>query len=208
LQQHEQQGESHTAHASHFIPSDFLHLIQAEHIAPQQASVAYQQSLTCLVIHMSPPLASRMPEATRDVFQALQTAALQIGTVIRQHHGFIDACYAQALVAYFPGRPNDALQAARTLHQSSTEPLRIGIHMADTLLGIVDDGQRWHPVVLPDVRATAEYLAHLTQTYQTTILMSESVLGYLEDAEHAQGTRRDQVQIPGSPEPVTLFSIP
>jgi DNA-binding response OmpR family regulator len=205
FQQHERYEKTQTPGAERLIPHAFLDLIQPDQTSLIQSSAYRQQSVTVLAVWIRTPSQSSR-EALPDTFQSLQSATRQISPVIREHHGHIIACGAHRVVAMFPQSASHALQTARALQQVYDVNLSMGIHTAHTLLGLVDDGQHLHPVIVPDATAIAAHLARLAEGYQPPILISEAVLASLEDMARAQYQRCDAIHIPGYAETIPVFS--
>jgi two-component system sensor histidine kinase ChiS len=205
FQQHERYEKTQTPGAERLIPHAFLDLIQPDQTSLIQSSAYRQQSVTVLAVWIRTPSQSSR-EALPDTFQSLQSATRQISPVIREHHGHIIACGAHRVVAMFPQSASHALQTARALQQAYDVNLSMGIHTAHTLLGLVDDGQHLHPVIVPDATAIAAHLARLAEGYQPPILISEAVLASLEDMARAQYQRCDAIHIPGYAETIPVFS--
>jgi len=75
-----------------------------------------------------------------------------VSPVIRKHHGFIDKYIGDAIMALFPGKPDDAVQASIEIHQqlitfnqkrlkNKLQPIKIGIglHSGTLMLGTIGE---------------------------------------------------------------------
>jgi CheY-like chemotaxis protein len=206
FQQYERHEKPQPPGAERLIPHAFLHMLQPDQTSLIQSGTYRQQSVTVLAVWIRASSPSST-EALPDTFQSLQSTLKQISPVIREHHGHITACGTHRIIAMFPQAAAQALQTARVLQQAYAGNLSMGVHTAHMLLGLVDDGQHLHPVVVPDATAIAAHLARLAEGYQPSILISEAVLASLEDTARSQYHQCDALSLPGYAEAIPVFSI-
>jgi DNA-binding response OmpR family regulator len=202
----EQQVRERTATYERFVPQDILRLLQAEHLGTIQPGAYVQREVTTLLARLSPARDSSSMVPPHAAVQALQGMVAHAGADMRQQHGVIDTCYADALVALFPRQADDALHAARALLQQQDDIAAIGLHTAQVVLGVVGDDQRLHTVEVSYARTVAAHLAALAETHGASLLISAPTLAHLAEPEQAHWTQWDQVSLPGYADPVAIFA--
>jgi two-component system sensor histidine kinase ChiS len=140
--------------------------------------------------------------------------------IIREYQGFIDKYMGDAIMALFPGNPNNALQAAIamletlasynvTLQRLGQLPIHIGIglHTGMVMLGTVGEAERMEGTVISDAVNLASRLEGLTKLYGASILITESTLFDLDRPYQYQFRFLDKVKVKGKKEPVSVFEI-
>ena len=112
----------------------------------------------------------------------------RIGPVIREHHGYIDKFLGDGVLAVFPERPADAVQAVIALadeistynrhrRASGYAAIRVGygLHSGQVMLGTIGDRQRMDGTVISDAVNLASRLEGATKTFGAAALMSNIV---------------------------------
>ena len=132
---------------------------------------------------------------------------------------FIDRYTGDSVMGVFPGGASDALQAVRdtmsSLHAFNVERQKlgleairigIGLHIGSLRLGIVGEHQRRQGDIFADAVNVASRIEGLTKTFGTSVIVSDSLLRALENADVELPLRRTlgRVLVKGRLEPVTL----
>ena len=141
-----------------------------------------------------------------------------MGPVIQKNRGFVNQYLGDAIMAIFPGTPEEALQAAiemqRTLRTYNTkrrnqnrQPLKmgIGLHSGPLILGIIGDQKRMDAATIADAVNTASRIENLTKHYGTSILLSEDCLKKMKDRTAFHFRYLGKVQVKGKKEPFGLY---
>jgi adenylate cyclase len=141
----------------------------------------------------------------------------RMGPAIRKHHGFINQYLGDAVMAIFPEKPSDALEAAiemqlevQKLNQerilTNTPPIRIGIgiHTGPLIMGITGDENRMDAATISDAVNTASRLESITKQYKTDILISEACLFQIEKEKYHL-RYLGPVQLKGKKEPLNIY---
>jgi adenylate cyclase len=141
----------------------------------------------------------------------------RMGPAIRKHNGFINQYLGDAIMAIFPEKPSDALEAAIEMQSevqklneeglaTNTHPIRIGIgiHTGPLIMGITGDENRMDAATISDAVNTASRLESITKQYKTSILISEACLLQIE--RHNYHLRYlGLVQLKGKKEPLNIY---
>ena len=143
-----------------------------------------------------------------------------MGPCIRKHNGFIDKYIGDAIMALFPEKPSDAIDASiemlEELHQLNLKrnekgfksiSIGIGIHTGSQMLGIIGEEERLEGTVISDVVNTASRLEGLTKAYASSILISKDVMDKTENSEKYFYRHLDTVKVKGKNKAVEILEI-
>ena len=153
-------------------------------------------------------------------FNFINTYLQQISPEIRKHNGFIVKYMGDGLMAVFPDGVDDAIQAGimkfeqlQKLNQSrkinGEIPLNIGIgiHVGDTMVGIIGDANRMQADALSDhVNLTAR-LESLTKYYGVSLLISGDVVKRLSQPDKYHIRFLDRAIVKGRQEAITVCEV-
>jgi adenylate cyclase len=141
----------------------------------------------------------------------------RMGPAIRKHHGFINQYLGDAIMAIFPEKPSDALEAAIEMQSeiqklnderlvTNTHPIRIGIgiHTGPLIMGITGDENRMDAATISDAVNTASRLESITKQYKSGILISEACLLLIEKNDYHL-RYLGLVQLKGKREPLNIY---
>jgi len=203
-----------------FVPHEFLRYLRKESIVDVNLGDQTQRRMAVLFsdIRDFTTLSERM--TPQENFRFLNAYLKRVSPIIRQHHGFIDKYIGDAVMALFPERTEDAVQAAvvmqhavtdynRYLRDVGSQPLTIGIgiHTGSLMLGTIGEDERMESTVISDAVNVSARLEGLTKVYGASILISENSLYDLEQVTKYQFRFLDKVQVKGKKEPISVFEI-
>ncbi|MDF3820393.1 adenylate/guanylate cyclase domain-containing protein [Leptospira sp. 96542] len=133
----------------------------------------------------------------------------QVGPIIRAENGFIEKYVGDAIFALFERKPEDALRAAISMHQTISRwnkekkihrigeiQIGVGIHYGELMLGIIGEEQRIETAVLSDSMGIANSLESLTKKYGAKIIISLDALLELESPDSYPHRLLDFIKIP------------
>ena len=220
IQRHSSEMEALLGAYGRFVPRDFLRFLQKESIVEVRLGDQVEREMTVLFsdIRSFTELSESMsPEQT---FRFLNSYLSRIGPEIRTHHGFIDKYIGDAVMALFPERPDDAVNAAiamrRTLreynqHRASSgyAPIEVGIALntGRLMLGTVGEQERMDGTVIADSVNLASRLEGLSRLYGSTILITGPTLSLLENPRQHHTRFIDRVRVRGRQEPVLIYEV-
>ena len=152
------------------------------------------------------------------IFDFVNAYLSRMGPLVRRNCGFVDKYIGDAIMALFPGSPDDAVATAvdilaelgamnreRAAAGLPAVEAGIGMHTGDLMLGIIGEEGRWEGTVLSDAVNLASRLEGLTRLYGVRALASAECVGSL-----AQGTATrfvDVVRVKGRQLPTRVYEI-
>lgn len=168
------------------------------------------RSFTSLSEQMSP----------RDNFEFLNSYMGHLTPAIRENHGFIDKYIGDAIMALFPNRPEDAVDAAIGMQvelrqynhhrvKRGRDPIRagIGIHFGRLMLGTIGSDERMDGTVISDAVNTASRVEGLTKTYGAYTLVTEALMEKLQDKSKYSYRLVDSVIVKGKSQSLNVYEI-
>ncbi len=181
-------AEAYSQATRRFVPVEFLHALGHQDVTTARLGDARVQRLTILfadVRNFTALSESLSPEQT---FAFLNRLLSRLAPLVRQHGGFVDKYIGDAVMALFPGRPEDAVRAADAMQievarsgDLGTGSIRlglgIGVHAGDVMLGTIGEAERFEATVISDaVNLTARLESLTKQLGCRTLLTSDIVL--------------------------------
>ena len=170
---------------SRFVPHEFITFLGKEHVEEVRLGDQVQREMTILFsdIRSYTSLSEKMtPQQNIDF---LNSYLMSVGPVIRKNGGFIDKYIGDAIMALFPGSPDDALAAARGIFIQLEQfnairaargegpiAVGVGIHTGTLMLGTIGEENRLDTTVISDAVNTASRLESLTKELGANVLIS------------------------------------
>ncbi len=203
-----------------FVPHEFLRFLDKESIEDVNLGDQVQREMSILFsdIRSFTSLSENM--SPQENFQFLNEYLGRVSPVIRQHRGFIDKYIGDSVMALFPEKVEDALEAAIAMQLEVSRynqyrqtqnhpPIRVGIglHTGTLMLGTIGETQRMEGTVIADAVNLASRLEGLTKLYGVSIVISEHSLFNLESPTQYHFRFLDRVKVKGKQEPVSVFEI-
>ncbi len=209
-----------TSAYSRFVPREILKFLGKESIIQVALGDQSQQEMTVLFSDIRDFTTLSEQMTPQENFNFINSYLGRVSPIIREHNGFIDKYIGDAIMALFPGKADDAVQAAIEIQQEVTtyneqrekagyKPIRIGvgIHTGNVMLGTVGEEERMEGTVISDTVNLASRLEGLTKLYGVLIIISEGTLFKLDHPENYDFYFLDQVKVKGKKDPVSVFEI-
>jgi adenylate cyclase len=203
-----------------FVPDEYLQFLGKQSIVDFQLGdhVSKEMAIMFSDLRSFTTMAEQM--TPQENFNFINTYLQQISPQIRKHNGFIVKYMGDGLMAVFPDGVDDAIQAGimkfeqlQKLNQSrkinGEIPLNIGIgiHVGDTMVGIIGDANRMQADALSDhVNLTAR-LESLTKYYGVSLLISGDVVKRLSQPEKYHIRFLDRAIVKGRQEAITVCEV-
>lgn len=140
--------------------------------------------------------------------------------IIRDFDGFVDKFIGDAIMALFPGGPNDAVRAAVAMRRGLVElnalrrgrgqeeiDIGIGINSGELMIGTVGDNYRMEGTVISDAVNLASRMENLTKMYNLAILMSGESFQELVNPLELNTRFIGQSRVKGKTAPIAVFEI-
>jgi class 3 adenylate cyclase len=201
-----------------FVPSEFIRSLGKDVLTDVRLGDLTEKVVTILFsdIRDYTTIAEKMtPEEN---FRFVSSFNEMMGPIIRQHNGFVMQYLGDAIMAIFPGRTEEALQASvdmqkalRAFNVRSVErgvpPIRIGIglHTGPLIMGITGDEQRLDATTISDAVNTAARIESLTKFYKAGLLLSSDTLDPIVDQARYTMRHLGLVQVKGKSAPVSIY---
>ena len=211
---------AYNAAYSRFVPQEFLQFLDKKSILDIRLGDQVQAEMTVLFVDIRAftTISERM--TPKENFDFLNNYLGRIGPLIRKNKGFIDKYLGDGLMALFPERAEDALQAALDIQTAINDfnkeqsqwgrpPIRVGagIHTGRLMLGTVGEQERMDGTVISDAVNLASRIEGLTRNYGSSIVISEESLFRLDDPNRYCYRFLGKVQVKGKTEPVSVFEV-
>jgi DNA-binding response OmpR family regulator len=151
-----------------FVPREFLSLLGKKSILEIRLGDQIRQEMTVMFSDMRSWSTMSESLSPQENFNFINDYLKRVSPVITQHQGFIDQYYGDGVMALFPGRADDAVQAAIAMQKTvagfnqereaeGLPPIRIGVglHLGDLMLGIIGSQDRMQGAEVADAVNTA-----------------------------------------------------
>lgn len=205
---------------SRFVPKNFLHFLNKESITDVQLGDQTQQEMSILFSDIRSFTALSETMTPKENFNFINSYLKRVGPIIRLRNGFIDKYIGDAVMALFPGDPDDAVMAAIDMHEAVAEynlhrtsvgytPIKIGvgIHTGLLMLGTVGEEERMDGTVISDAVNLCSRIEDLTKRYRASIIISEETLNRLKHQERYKIRFLDKVQVKGKSRAVSIHEV-
>lgn len=205
---------------SRFVPNEFLKLLNKESIIEIELGDQIQYEMTVMFsdIRDFTKLSEQM--SPKENFEFLNGYLEKIGPIIRSNNGFIDKYIGDAIMALFPGGPDDALNAAVKIKSYLLEynanrmqigfpeiNIGFGIHTGSMILGTIGEMERMESTVISDAVNLGSRLEGLTKHYGVSILLSQPTVDKLTSLQKYHYRVLDKVRVKGKENFVIVVEI-
>jgi len=203
-----------------FVPEQLLTFLGKDIITKVGLGDSVQKDMTILFSDIRAFTSISETLSPSENFGFINSYLETMGPIIRKHNGFIDKYIGDAIMALFPQKPSDAIDASiemlEELYKLNVKrktkgfapiSIGIGIHTGSQMLGIIGEKERMEGTVISDVVNTASRLEGLTKAYSTALLISEDVLEGVADKGKYEYRFLDTVKVKGKNKAVRIFEI-
>jgi adenylate cyclase len=215
-----QNEELNKAHAAslRFVPREFLRMLGHEQLVDIRYGEHIVREVSILFSDMRGFTTLVEGKTPGDAFFFVNEYIQRMEEPIRAHGGFINNIEGDALLALFPGTPDQAVRAGVESHSGLRElnerrrlrgepPIRmgLGVHTGTLLLGVVGGGERLQCDVVGDPANLSARIEGLTKHYDTAMLISGDTQNQLTQPLRLRQV--DYVRAKGKQRPVTLYEV-
>ncbi len=203
-----------------FVPKQFLEFLGKESITDIQLGDQVQKEMTVLFSDIRDFTSMSEKMTPKENFDFLNNYLGYMEPVIRNNNGFIDKFIGDSIMALFPEKAEDAINAAIEMRLKLIEfndimeqfgkPLvnsGIGIHSGLLMLGIIGGEGRMDGTVISDAVNLTSRIEGLTKVYGSSIVITEDTLIRLSDPSQYNFRYLDVVKVKGKKEAVYIFEI-
>jgi two-component system sensor histidine kinase ChiS len=203
-----------------FVPKQFLDFLEKSDITEIELGDQTQKEMSILFTDIRSFTTLSEAMSSEENFKFINSYLKRIAPQIIKNNGFIDKYIGDAVMALFPEKAHDAVDAAiqmleelyiynghRKLKNYKPISIGIGINTGNLTLGIVGDKDRMAGTVISDGVNLASRMEGLTKMYGASILISEHTFQRLDDLSRYQFRIVDTVKVKGKKKPVTVIEI-
>jgi class 3 adenylate cyclase len=203
-----------------FVPRQFLDFLGKDSITDIQLGDQVQKEMTILFSDIRDFTAMSETMTPKENFDFINNYLGYMEPVIRHNNGFIDKFMGDSIMALFPERSEDALNASIEMRIKLLEyneiisqfgkpaiDAGVGIHTGMLMLGIIGGEGRMDGTVISDAVNLAARLEGLTKVYGGSIIITEDTLIKLNDPSQYQFRFLDVVKVKGKKEAIYIFEI-
>ncbi|HEY9841453.1 MAG TPA: 7TM diverse intracellular signaling domain-containing protein, partial [Candidatus Obscuribacterales bacterium] len=203
-----------------FVPDEFLHFLGRESILDVQLGDQVQQEMTIMFSDIRSFTALSEQLSPKQNFDFLNEYLSRISPVIRIHQGFIDKYIGDGIMALFPHKAQDALDAAMEMLEELSNyneeraeidrpPVHVGIglHTGMLMLGTIGESERMEGTVISDAVNTSARMEGLTKLYGTTLIISQQTLDQLDEPDKYPLRYLGQVRVKGKTSITGIYEV-
>ena len=203
-----------------FVPQEFIRSLGHKSIMDTQLGDGKEGNYTVMFsdIRSYTTMAEQM--TPKENFDFLNSYLGRMGPIIKRHKGFIAQYYGDGIMALFPNKPEDAIQASIDMYKKLQEynkdrvkkgriPIKIGtgVHTGNLLLGIIGDEERMDAGVVSDTVNTSARMEGLTKHYGVSILISADTLIAMKEPVRNKYRYLGQVMVKGKKEDIGIYDF-
>lgn len=203
-----------------FVPHDLLRLLDKKSIIDVNLGDQVQKDMSVLFSDIRDFTSMSEAMSPKDNFDFINSYLSRVGPEIRSHNGIIDKYIGDAVMALFPGKVEDAIDAALEMQRKIREynghrqsvghpPIKVGVgvHTGKVMLGTIGEDQRMDGTVISDAVNLASRIESLTKRYGCNVIVSNAALSGLDDPGKYFIRLVDKVYVAGKNEAVALYEI-
>ncbi|EIJ42015.1 signal transduction histidine kinase [Beggiatoa alba B18LD] len=205
---------------SHFVPLEFLKLLEKDSIIDVRLGDHVQKRMSVLFADIRSFTSLSESMSPQDNFNFLNAYLQQVSPVIRQYNGFIDKYIGDTVMALFPNKADDALQAALSMLNALAKynltrgrpgrpiiRIGIGLHIGTLMLGTIGEEKRMEGTVISDAVNLASRMEGLTRMYNVSLVISQQLLENLEKVDAYHCRFLGNLRVKGKREPVQVIEV-
>jgi class 3 adenylate cyclase len=168
-----------------FVPNEFIRSLGKEVITDVRLGDQVEKIVTVLFTDIRDFTTLSEKMTPEENFHFVSSFNARLGPIIRSNNGFINQYLGDSIMAIFPERPEDALNAAinmqKEVHELNNERIAkglpaikagIGMHTGPLIMGITGDEHRMDAATISDTVNTASRIESLTKYYKSPLLLS------------------------------------
>lgn len=203
-----------------FVPTQFLELLNTKDITQIQPGDQVEKTMSILFSDIRDFTSLSETMSPKENFNFINSYLRRMSPIVSKYGGFVDKFIGDAIMALFPGSPENALQAAIEMqkavdlfnvHRSNNnyKPIQIGIgiHLGKLMLGTVGNQNRMDGTVISDAVNTTARIESLTKTYGAQILISGNATHHLESPDNYKMRQIGSVEIRGKSEDMLVYEV-
>jgi len=177
-----------------FVPRELMTLLGVDKLAHMKFGDCTKKEVTVLFSDIRSFTTISEDMSPQKTFDFLNSYFELMAPIIRQYNGFINKFIGDGIMAIFPDKPEDAVDAAimmlQVLQEHSHELLKhsieigIGIHTGRVILGTLGDRDRMEATIIGDTVNVASRMEEMTKYLGTPLLISANSYELIDEREN------------------------
>lgn len=203
-----------------FVPEELLLFLGKDIITDVKLGDSVQKDMTVLFSDIRSFTTLSESMSPEESFGFINSYLKMIAPCIRKYNGYIDKFIGDGIMALFPDKKTDALNASLEMLDCLSElnlkrkekgyaeiSIGIGIHTGRQTLGIIGEEERLEGTVISDVVNTASRLEGLNKIYSSTLILSEEVLNEPNEREQYPVRLLGSVRVKGKNRMIKILEV-
>lgn len=203
-----------------FVPHEFISFLNKKNITEIALGDQVEKEMTILFSDIRSFTALSETMTAEQNFNFINSYLSRMGPVIRRNNGFIDKYIGDAIMALFPGKVDDALQAAIEMRIALQEynehrksqgypaiDIGIGIHTGTIMLGTVGETERMEGTVISDAVNLTSRLEGATKTMHVPVIISKECVEKIQNVDRFFIRSIGSIKIKGKSQAVPLYEL-
>lgn len=203
-----------------FVPDQFLTLLGKKNIADLHLGDSIEKEMTILFSDIRDYTSISEKLSPHEATQFVNEYLSYMAPIIRNNHGFINKYIGDSIMALFPNRAEDGVNASiemkkalkkynkkRNAQGEDNVKIGIGVHTGAVMLCAIGEPGRVDANVISDAINAASRIESLTKLYGTITFISDSTLGQLQNPERYHYRFVDNVRVKGKQNHVVLYEL-
>jgi class 3 adenylate cyclase len=175
-----------------FVPNEFIRSLGKDAITDIRLGDQVEKIVTVLFTDIRDFTTLSEKMTPEENFRFVSSFNARLGPIIRSNNGFINQYLGDSIMAIFPEKPEDALNAAihmqKEIHELNKERIAaglpaikagVGMHTGPLIMGITGDEHRMDAATISDTVNTASRIESLTKYYRSPLLLSQDTQQHL-----------------------------
>lgn len=203
-----------------FVPKPFLKLLKREHVEDVQLGDSFELNVTVLFTDIRGYTTLMETMNPKEAFAFINRYLSYVSPIIRSHEGFISQYLGDGIMALFPRKAEDAVEAVlemkKALKLFNIEQSRLnqplirvgcGLNTGPAMIGTIGEEGRMDSNVISDAVNLASRIESLNKYYGTDFLVSDNTINSLSDIKPYTLRLVDKVQVKGKKNGVRLYQV-
>ncbi|MFC1936261.1 adenylate/guanylate cyclase domain-containing protein [Chloroflexota bacterium] len=200
-----------------FVPGEFLNHLHKKSIIEVGLGDQMQRQMTIMFTDIRNFTSISEQMTPQENINFLNAYLGLVTPIIRQHNGFIDKYLGDGMIALFPERPEDAIDAIIAIRQalvafnrdSGCPPVKVGagLHSGPVMIGIIGEENRMQSTVIGDAVNLTSRLESMTKEYGVSVLVCQGTIASLENPSQYHSRRMDHVRARGKKDPIVVHEV-
>ena len=201
-----------------FVPHEFIRALGRDAITEVELGDQIEKEVTIFFSDIRDYTSLAEKLTPRETFTLVNEYAYRLGPIIRTKAGFVSDYLGDGIVALFPEKVDEALEAAIEMQKAITQlnqeggnkgraPIKVGmgIHTGPLVMGIIGDEERNDAATISDAVNTASRIEGLTKYFGAPVLFSGETLLRMKRPDDFAYRYLGQFQLKGKQSSVAIY---